>query len=172
MPDDHRPDAVTPPPGLLVRELDLGDEAIAAMVQDVGRRAYAVEADLIGFDGIPALHESLAEMRAQPSRWLAAMTGDGRVVAFVAWQTLSRTSPQVTDIDRVCVDPAWFRRGLASRLLNHLLTEIVDSGDVRVSTGADNQPALTLYRRFGFDRGADYEPVPGLRMAGLVLRRR
>ncbi|MEU8617274.1 GNAT family N-acetyltransferase [Streptomyces sp. NPDC048623] len=171
MSDDHLADPAVPPPNMLIRELDLSDTATAAAVHEVGRRAYAVEADLIGFDGIPALHESLPDMQARPLRWLATMTSDGRVAAFVAWQTHAGTDPRVTVIDRVCVDPVWFRRGLASRLLNHLLTEVVDSGEVRVSTGADNRPAVTLYQRLGFSRAADYEPVPGLRMASLVLRR-
>ncbi|MER5310687.1 GNAT family N-acetyltransferase [Streptomyces sp. NPDC002773] len=155
------------PSGMLIRELDLSDAAVASAVHAVGLRAYAVEAELINFDGIPALSESLQEMTARPLRWLGAVTGEGTVAAFVAWQT--DTGQLVIDIDRVCVDPAWFRRGLASRLLNDLLVKVAGGGEVRVSTGADNQPAVTLYERLGFQRGDDFEPVPGLRMARFVL---
>ncbi|GGU95192.1 hypothetical protein GCM10010275_36290 [Streptomyces litmocidini] len=155
------------PPGVLIRELDLSDATVASAVHAVGLRAYAVEAELIGFDGIPALTESLPDMTAQPLRWLGAVTGEETVAAFVAWQT--DTDRHVTHIDRVCVDPVWFRRGIASRLLDHLLTEVLDGGEVSVSTGADNQPALKLYERLGFRRAADFEPVPGLRMAQFVL---
>lgn len=86
------------PPGTLIRELDLSDVTVAATVHAVGLRAYAVESDLIGFDGIPALSESLQDMTAQPLRWLAAVTSEGKVAAFVAWQTDSEQS--VTHIDR------------------------------------------------------------------------
>ncbi|MCC3779968.1 GNAT family N-acetyltransferase [Streptomyces sp. UNOB3_S3] len=154
----------------LVRELDLNDAEIAAAVHQAGRRAYAVEAGIIGFDGIPALRESLQDMRARPLRWLGAITDDGRVAAFVAWQTRAGTGPQVTWIDRVCVDPAFFRRGLATRLLRHLLTEVLDGGEVRVGTGAANRPATALYSGLGFHRTADSEPEPGFRMANFVLR--
>ncbi|KAB8162657.1 GNAT family N-acetyltransferase [Streptomyces sp. 3MP-14] len=154
------------PPGMGIRALDLSDAATASEVHAVGRRAYAVEAELIGFDGIPALTESLRELTARPLRWLGAVTGEGTVAAFVAWET--ETDRRVTHIDRVCVDPAWFRRGLASRLLNHLLTEVVVGHEVRVSTGADNEPAVRLYARLGFDRTADSHPEPGLRMAHFV----
>ncbi|MEW2439643.1 GNAT family N-acetyltransferase [Streptomyces caniferus] len=165
--DLARPSPRTPmPPGMLVRELDLSDATVAATVHAVGLRAYAVEAELIGFDGIPALSESLQDMTARPLRWLGAVSGDGTVAAFVAWQT--DTGRRLTHIDRVCVDPAWFRRGLASCLLDHLLTKVVDSGRVRVSTGAANQPAVKLYERLGFRRAADFSPVPGLRMAQFV----
>lgn len=172
MPDDDP--ALVPPcipasADLLIRELDLSDTATATAVHAAGQLAYAVEADVIGFDGIPALRESRQDMQARPLRWLGAITDDGRVAAFVAWQTQTDTEPQVTRIDRVCVDPAFFRRGLATRLLNHLLTEVIDSGEVHVSTGAANQPATTLYSGLGFHRTADSEPAPGFRMANFVL---
>ncbi|MEU0430323.1 GNAT family N-acetyltransferase [Streptomyces sp. NPDC006290] len=155
--------------GFIVRELDLAEETTAAAVHRIGRRAYAVEADLIGFDGIPALRESLEEMRAQPLRWLGAVTDDGRVIAFVAWQWSA--GEDALDIDRVCVDPTWFRRGLASRLLGHLLTDLVPSGYVLVSTGADNRPAVALYERLGFSRVGTVEPAPGLKVAQFRLTR-
>lgn len=152
-------------------ELDLTDDATALAVHRVGRRAYAVEAALIGFDGIPALRESLPQLRsrADQSHWLGARTPQGRLVGFVAWQQL--TGEQAIDIDRVCVDPDWFRRGLASRLLRHLLTELAPDRDAVVSTGADNLPAVTLYERLGFTPTAVVEPVPGLRLAQFRLIR-
>ncbi|MGI5336076.1 GNAT family N-acetyltransferase [Streptomyces sp. CA-181903] len=147
----------------------MADAATASQVHRVGRRAYAVEAELIGHTGIPALRESLEEMRAQPLRWLGAVTGSGRVAAFVAWQEFGEDA--AVDVHRVCVDPPWFRRGLASRLLRHLLGELVPGRDVVVSTGADNHPAVALYQRLGFARLADFEPVPGLAVARFRLTR-
>ncbi|MFE4698751.1 GNAT family N-acetyltransferase [Streptomyces sp. NPDC056738] len=95
---------------ILLRELDVTDTPTALGVHRVARRSYAVEAELIGFDGIPAFTETLEEMRAQPLRWLGMVTHDGRIAAFVAWQPLAGADG--IDIDRVCVDPEWFRRGL------------------------------------------------------------
>ncbi|MFH0176626.1 GNAT family N-acetyltransferase [Streptomyces cacaoi] len=156
-------------PDFVVSELDLADETTAVAVHRIGRRAYAVEADLIGFDGIPALRESLKEMQAQPLRWLGAKTDGGQIVAFVAWQHLAADGG--IDIARVCVDPAWFRHGVASRLLEHLLAAPAPSGHVLVSTGADNSPAIALYERHGFSRVGTTEPAPNLRMAQFRLTR-
>ncbi|WP_053691689.1 GNAT family N-acetyltransferase [Streptomyces sp. WM6372] len=153
----------------LLRELDLTDAAMAVAVQAVGRRAYAVEADLIGFSEIPALRETLQELRAEPLRWAGALTDDGQLAAFVAWQHLAPGDD--IDVHRMCVDPAWFRQGLASELVAHLLTEWMPSGDVLVSTGADNLPAVALYERLGFSRVGTSEPAPGLRMAEFRLKR-
>lgn len=156
-------------PDFVVSELDLADETTAAAVHRIGRRAYAVEADLISFDGIPALRESLEEMQALPWSWLGAKTDAGQIVAFVAWQHLAGEGG--TDIARVCVDPPWFRHGLASRLLGHLLADLAPSGHLLVSTGADNLPAIALYERHGFSRVGTTEPAPNLRMAHFQLTR-
>src|SRR5260370_13618956 len=43
--------------------LDLADPGTLQQLRDLQRAAYAVEAGLIGVDGIPPLHETLAELR-------------------------------------------------------------------------------------------------------------
>ncbi|MCX5307075.1 MULTISPECIES: N-acetyltransferase [Streptomyces] len=142
--------------------LDLSDDAVAAAVHRIGRSAYAVEAELIGFDGIPALGESLSEMRQTDLRWVGASSGNGALAGFLAW---APAPDGAVSIDRLCVDPARFRRGVASLLLRHALTELFPDRPVEVTTGAANAPAVTLYRRMGFTRGPDFSPVPGLTMA-------
>ncbi|MEU9139523.1 GNAT family N-acetyltransferase [Streptomyces sp. NPDC048404] len=150
-------------------ELDVTDTRTAVGVHQVARRSYAVEAELIGFDGIPALTETLEEMQARPLRWLGMVTRDGRIAAFVAWQRLA--GEDGIDIDRVCVDPQWFRRGLALKLLDHLLAELAPGGKALVSTGADNRPAICLYERLGFTRVGTVQRAPGLLLAEFRLTR-
>ncbi|MEU9030476.1 GNAT family N-acetyltransferase [Streptomyces sp. NPDC048383] len=149
-------------PNPLVRALDLADEATAASVHRIGRASYAVEADLIGFDGIPALRESLREMRERPLHWLGAVSDDGSIAGFLAW---APEYDAVIGVDRLCVDPTWFRRGIAARLMRHLLTEAFPDRTVEVCTGAANAPAVALYEGLGMVRGADFSPVPDLLMA-------
>lgn len=138
-------------------ELDLTDATTARAVHRIGLRSYAVEAALIGSDAIPALHETVADVRALPLRWLGAHVA-GVLAGFVAWTR----EDGVVDVDRLCVDPDFFRRGLARRLVGAVL----DLGDpVTVSTGADNAPAVALYEGMGFARVGTVEPEPGLRLA-------
>ncbi|MGW2271748.1 GNAT family N-acetyltransferase [Streptomyces yangpuensis] len=147
-----------------VRPLDLTDDATAAAVHRIGRAAYTVEAELIGFDGIPALGESLAEMRAQALHWVGAVSADGELAGFLAWAEEPTGGPDI-GIDRLCVAPAFFRRGIASLLLRHALAELFPGRPVQVTTGAANTPAVRLYEALGFTRGPDFSPVPGLVMA-------
>ncbi|WP_156755964.1 GNAT family N-acetyltransferase [Actinokineospora pegani] len=142
-------------------ELDLSDDDTAHAVHAVGLRSYRVEAEIIGFDGIPALHETPAQTRARPLRWLGV--GDP-VVAFVGFTE----SAGGVDVDRLCVDPDWFRRGLARALLTAVLA--ATSGPVEVHTGAANTPAIALYESAGFVRTATID-VPGTQLARLRLER-
>ncbi|MFJ3980193.1 GNAT family N-acetyltransferase [Streptomyces sp. NPDC090021] len=159
-------------PSPQIRRLDLADDATAVAVHRIGRAAYAVEAELIGFDGIPALRESLAEMRAQALHWVGAVSGDGELAGFLAWEEEPHDGTSTgtgigtgVSIDRLCVAPAFFRRGVASLLLGHALAELFPGRPVRVTTGAANTPAVRLYEALGFTRGPDFSPAPGLVMA-------
>ncbi|MER5931409.1 GNAT family N-acetyltransferase [Streptomyces sp. NPDC002054] len=151
-------------PDPLVHPLDLEQDAVAEAVHRLGRASYAVEAELIGFDGIPALRESLAELRARPLRWVGAADGDGGLAGFLAWEEPA-AGDAAARIDRLCVDPAWFRKGIASQLVWYFLEEVAGGRAAEVTTGAANAPAVALYEGLGFVRGADFSPAPGLRMA-------
>ncbi|TWP49586.1 GNAT family N-acetyltransferase [Lentzea tibetensis] len=138
-----------------VVDLDVTDDETAERVHQVAQRAYRVEAGLIGADSIPPLHETLDEMRAQPLTWLGVPGDDGLPVAFVAYE-----DAQELDINRLCVDPGHFRKGLARRLVRALPPRAAV-----VHTGALNTPATTLYAREGFERTGTIEPEPGLLVA-------
>jgi ribosomal protein S18 acetylase RimI-like enzyme len=145
--------------------LDLADEAIAGAVLDIQRAAYAVEAELIGSDGIPALTETLDELRAAGEEWIGLYDDDG-LAGAVSWRALDGGT---IDIHRLVVAPRAFRRGVASALLDGLDQAFPDRPMV-VSTGSANEPALALYRRRGFDVVGEREVVPGLFITELARR--
>ncbi|WP_424214680.1 GNAT family N-acetyltransferase [Streptomyces sp. BI20] len=153
------PDAQQP---LVLGPLDLSEPATLTAAHRLGRASYAVEAELIGFPDLPALRESEAELRARELTWLGARTPDGALAGFLAWEE--------TAVDRLCVDPALFRRGVASRLLTAFLAHPGrPAGPLSLTTGAANAPAVALYTRFGFPRGADLSPAPGLTLAAFTV---
>lgn len=125
----------------MIERLDLADPATAREVLAVQHAAYRVEAELIGFDGIPPLHESLDELVRSPLEFVGVRRG-GRVVAAMGYSVDGRTC----EIDRLVVDPEWHRRGLGRRLVEHVLHHQV----VGVSTGTANTPARRLYESLGF----------------------
>ena len=97
--------------------LDLDDLETASALLELQRRAYRVEADLIGFDGIPPLHETLAELQQCGETFLGAMLDEGKLAGAVSWRFSERT----IDIHRLVVDPDAFRRGTGSLLVRAAL---------------------------------------------------
>ncbi len=64
-------------PPILPVLLDLADEAIARSVLELQRESYAVEAGLIGSEGIPQLTETLEELQSAGLDWLGTFDEGG-----------------------------------------------------------------------------------------------
>src|SRR5712691_3997279 len=127
------------------RELDVRDRRQAADVLACQRAGYAVEAELLGFDGIPPLRETLDELMRCGERFLGSYDLDG-LAGIVSWEKLAGGT---VDVCRLVVAPRAFRRGHATALLDEL-DRAEPAGRYTVSTGTANVPALTLYRSRGF----------------------
>lgn len=147
-----------------IRRLDLAAPADVSALLRVQRAAYAVEAELLGFDGIPALHETAAELAASPETVLGRFA-DGRLVAAVGYE---RRGDEL-ELCRLVVDPGAFRAGHASALLDAVDAAEAGVAATAVSTGSTNEPALRLYARRGFRVVGRREVAPGVHVA--LLRR-
>ncbi|MFI6653035.1 GNAT family N-acetyltransferase [Streptomyces sp. NPDC050529] len=137
--------------------LDLSDPDILRHLWDLQRASYAVEARLIGFDGIPPLHESLEQLRACDESFLG-VRDESRLVGAVAWTRLPNGA---LDICRLVVHPAAHRRGVATTLLDTL--DSIEPAELTVvSTGTPNLPAVELYRRRGFKPVGERQVAPSV----------
>ncbi|KRV46614.1 GCN5 family acetyltransferase [Wenjunlia vitaminophila] len=137
--------------------LDLTDSDILSHLWDLQRASYAVEARLIGFDGIPPLHETLEQLRACEESFLGVRDESG-LVGAVAWTRLPNGA---LEICRLVVHPVAHRRGVATALLNAL--DSIEPAELTVvSTGTANLPAIALYRRRGFIPVGERQVAPGV----------
>lgn len=125
----------------MLRPIELADDAVAARVVEIQRAAYQVEAELVGFDGIPPLHEEVTDVRTLDLSWMGCWD-DSQLVGLIAWTTTSAAC----EIDRLAVHPDRSRCGHGRRLVAPLLHHSV----VTVSTGTANTPACRLYELLGF----------------------
>ena len=119
----------------MIRPLDLSDRAVAERLLTIQHAAYAVEAELIGFDGIPPLQEDLAGLMASTEHWLGRYDGDV-LVGAVAYEL---PDDDTVDISRLIVDPAHARRGHGRALLDHL-DQLEPRPISLVSTGTREHP--------------------------------
>ncbi|QMT33500.1 ribosomal protein S18-alanine N-acetyltransferase [Conchiformibius steedae DSM 2580] len=108
--------------------------------------------DLAALDGRSRAHAWTAAQFADSLNaphtqiWLAEQ--DGQTVGLAVWQTVCGE----TELHLIVTDPAWRRRGLASRLLAKLLDETAAQGGNRVllEVAAGNAAAQALYYAHGF----------------------
>jgi hypothetical protein len=115
------------------------DDAVARRVLEIQRAAYAVEADLVGYDTIPPLHETVTELQSRPLVFLG-VSCDRTLAGVLGY----RRDGDTVDIDRLAGDPVFFHRGLATRMLRELFAGERDARAFTVSTGLGNQPAVSL----------------------------
>jgi len=136
------------------------DDHVAAALLELQRRAYEVEAALIGSRDIPPLTETLQELQSSNETFLAVFVA-GRVVGALSYRLLGDT----IDVHRLVVDPASFRAGIGTTLVRAALASEPSATHAIVQTGAGNEPARALYLREGFQEVDEIEVLPGLRVA-------
>lgn len=140
----------------MIKPLDLTDRALAERLLTIQHAAYAVEAELIGFDGIPPLQEDLDGLMSSTELWLGRYDGT-HLVGAVAYEL---PDERTVEISRLIVDPAHARRGHGRALLDHL--DRIEPRPVSlVSTGSANLPAINLYKSRGYATTGELEVAPG-----------
>jgi len=130
---------------LEIAALDLGDDATLETLVALQRASYTVEAELIGAPSLPPLRETPEQLRGSGETFLGARR-EGALVGAVSYKRADAT----VDIHRLVVDPAAFRGGVATALLDALEDREGGARHWIVGTGAANLPARTLYERRGF----------------------
>lgn len=150
----------------MIRTLDITDRETARQVLEVQLSSYRVEAELTGFDGIPPLKDTVERLQACGETFLGFFQ-DEALAGAASYLLKGKT----LDIHRVMVHPRYFRKGVATSLLRHLLTSTPQATVVEVSTGSDNPPARHLYRQLGFAEVGEEEVAPGFWMTRFRLVR-
>jgi len=144
-----------------IREIDIRHAREAAAVWNVQQPAYRIEAELIGFADLPPLRETVEQLQACGETFYGFFEGDELRGAI----SCEREEEHVR-ICRMVVHPEHFRKGIAGRLLRHLLSNHPAPKTV-VTTGAANTPAINLYLAHGFNRTRNERVGPGLELTWL-----
>ena len=140
----------------MIELLDHCSEDVAIQIYDVFQRSYRVEARLVGVKEFPPLQRNTSDIQAAGSKFLGQRIGAD--LAAVIEYSLSAAH---LSIDSLVVDPQYFRRGLASKVLRSLLDR-VDWRTANVETAAANHPAIALYEKFGFSESKRWTTKDGI----------
>ncbi len=138
------------------------DPYYARILLDLQKVAYAVEAQLLGDDRLPPLHETLVGIASWRGNWVVAWDGV-QLLGAVAWDDRG----DGLEIDRLMVAPSSHRHGVGSALLQ----QVIDGADrrpIHTATGRDNPPASNVYKKHGFQVVGNEEVPPGIWITRLL----
>lgn len=93
-----------------------------------------------------------SELASPHNHYVAARDTDGRVVGYAGLARLGSPIHPESEVHTIGVDPAARRRGIGGALLDDLL-RVADrwGGPVFLEVRTDNDAAIALYRREGFE---------------------
>lgn len=73
-------------------------------------------------------------------------------------------------IDSLTVDPKFFRKGIASQLISYIL-DLFEFTEAIVETAVANDPAINLYKKYGFVEFKQWTPAHGIRKVVMSLKK-
>ncbi len=149
----------------MIQAVQITEVREARQILELQRLSYRIEADLIGSDLIPGLHENLEQLRN------CNETFYGFFEEQILCGAISFKLEQHTlDIHRLVVHPNHFRKGIAKNLLEFVLRLELNAKRCLVQTGALNLPAIGLYQKMGFIKLEQIEVAPNLWICKLEKR--
>jgi ribosomal protein S18 acetylase RimI-like enzyme len=129
----------------VIRKMNLWKLDEVYPLLDMQFLAYRVEADLIGFDDIPPLKDTISSLQSSNETFYGYFQGAELSGAI----SYTRQVDEVT-ICRLIVHPQHFRRGIGNALVGRVLGVELNVSKFIVTTGQKNIPAVQLYQNFGF----------------------
>ncbi|KIL36815.1 hypothetical protein SD71_05235 [Cohnella kolymensis] len=147
--------------------LNIKDRDTAEEVWSLQHPAYRAEAALIGVLDLPPLQDTVESLQVCGETFFGYRVPDGELAGAVSFE--QEGEMQYT-LCRLMVHPAYFRQGIGSQLVNHLLSELPSGAICNVTAEIRNVPAIKLYERAGFIRTETFQPVFDITMVRMQFR--
>lgn len=131
----------------LIRKIDITDVNLAKEVLNIQIPAYQVEAELIGFDKLPPLKDTIETLQQSGEKFY------GYYIKEELSGVLSlKIENGVMDIHRLFVHPKHFRKGISQTLIDFVQSSEAGYNMITVATGTKNVPAVHFYHKNGFNK--------------------
>jgi len=147
----------------MIKILDHEKITVAESIYRVFQVSYAVEAKLLEAADFPPLKRTVGHFMASDTSFFGFYKGE-RLAAVIEVEP----QPSAFHICSMVVDPYYFRQGIASKLIRHIL-DLFQGNTITVETGLANEPAKKLYERFGFKENGLYDTDHGIRKIKFIL---
>lgn len=148
----------------MIHKLNHNSDVTANQIHRVFQQSYQIEADLVGVTNFPPLLRTSDDIQQSTTSFFGFHEQND--LAAVIEIT---TSDNKLHINSLTVLPKYFRRGIASKLMDFVLLSN-DFDRATVETAVVNQPAITLYEKHGFIEYKQYVPDHGIPKIALALQ--
>ncbi|MEI8640847.1 GNAT family N-acetyltransferase [Pseudoalteromonas sp. Hal099] len=140
----------------MINKLNNKNTEIANIIFTVFQKSYAIEANLIEALNFPPLARNTEDIKKSETTFYG-FTENECLAAVIEVDT----NRQCLDICSLTVHPSYFKKGIASKLINYVL-EMSDLSYARVETAVANTPAINLYKKHGFVEFKRWTPSHGI----------
>ncbi|WNC72348.1 N-acetyltransferase [Thalassotalea psychrophila] len=147
----------------MITKLENSNGEVANQIFTVFQRSYKIEAQLIGTLDFPPLLRSIKDIENSETQFYGFI--ENECIAAVIEIAIEN---QHLEINSLTVDPKYFRKGIASRLIGHILDSI-DFSQAIVETAAVNLPAIELYKKYGFVEFKKWTPSHGIEKVAMLV---
>lgn len=147
----------------MIKKLDNSLPEIANQIYRVFQNSYKVEAKLIGTENFPPLARTAKEIENASTSFFGYYEED--VLAAVVEIACDAKH---LEIHSLTVDPAFFRKGIADKLMDYTLKSF-DFSEAIVETALVNIPAIRLYKKHGFVVFKQWTPSHGIEKVALLF---
>ena len=128
----------------MIKQFDIRLPKNAEKLLEIQMPAYKVEAEIIGYDDIPPLKDTVNTLKQCGETFFGYYINE-ELCAAISVKVIDNE----VDIHRLIVHPDHFRKGIAQKLLTFIERQF-DKRIIIVATGSKNKPAITLYKKNGF----------------------
>ena len=130
----------------MIKKIDISYRKNAENVLNIQIPSYKVEAEIIGSYEIPPLKDTVDTLQKCREFFFGYYLNE----ELCGVVSIKEEDAEV-DIHRLIVHPTHFRKGIAQKLLNFLVSHSkVDI--IKVATGSKNTPAVRFYEKNGFEK--------------------
>ena len=147
----------------MIKKLDNSNEEVADQIFTIFQNSYKIEAQLIGVIDFPPLLRSAKAI--EDTKALFYGFSENECLAAIIEVVIE---DKHLKIDSLTVDPNYFRKGIANKLISYVL-EIIDFSDAIVETAVVNIPAINLYKKHGFVEFKRWTPSHGIQKLAMSV---
>lgn len=131
----------------IIKKLNLKNLEIVRNILELQIASYKIEANIIEFWDIPTLKDTVSSLEECDEIFYGYYINNV-LAGIISFKMIEN----ILDIHRVAVDPIFFRKGIAEKLVSFVEEVNRNVHKIIVSTGRDNFPAVSLYLKVGYEK--------------------